>query len=123
MNKYKLIYGSLGLLSALGILGIYTENKLFLCFFAFLIHFKYLFVDIDEMLENYTNESAAFSFFAGNFVFVIISLYRFFILNYELYDSFTFALILSWIITILVYTILIVSYELKENLGMRNDCK
>lgn len=61
MNKYKLIYGSLGLLSALGILGAYTENKLFYVF-AFLIHFKYLFIDIDEMLEDYTNKSAAFSF-------------------------------------------------------------
>ena len=73
MNKFKVIYGSLGLLTALGILGIYTENNLFLCFFAFLIHFKYLFVDIDEMLENYTNKSATFSFFAGNLVFAIIS--------------------------------------------------
>lgn len=121
MNKYKLIYGSLGLLSALGILGIYTENKLFLCFFAFLIHFKYLFVDIDEMLEDYTNKSAAFSFFAGNFVFTIISLYRFFVLNHDLYESSIFALLFSWSISIFVYTILIIIYEFKEKIGMRND--
>lgn len=121
MNKYKLIYGSLGLLSALGILGIYTENKLFLCFFAFLIHFKYLFIDIDEMLEDYTNKSAAFSFFAGNLVFVIISLYKFFVLNYGLYEYSIFALILAWTISIFVYTILIIIYEFREKLGMRND--
>ena len=73
------------------------------------------------MLENYTNKSATFSFFAGNLVFAIISVYRFFVLNYGLYKSFIFALILAWTMSIFVYTILIIIYEFREKLGMRND--
>lgn len=121
MNKNKLVYGSLGLLSLLGILGIVTEHKIYLSFFAFAIHFQYLFLDTDEMMESYMNKSSSIAFYVNHLCFVLVSLFRILILREDLYETIIFSLTLSWIASILVYTALIVTYDIKERMGMKND--
>ncbi|MCZ0717455.1 DUF3796 domain-containing protein [Aerococcus kribbianus] len=121
MNKSKLMYGSLGLLSLLSLVGIFTDQKIFLCFFAFIIHFQYLFKETDEMMEAYMNKSAMISFYANSISFVLAMFISLFVLNHELYKSLIFSLALSWSISILVYTILILNYEIREKIGIKND--
>lgn len=121
MNKSKLIYGSLGLLSFLGLLGIFTDKKILLCFFAFLVHFQYLFVETDEMMEEYMNKSAAISFYINSLSFVIISVISIIILKFNISKALIFSLAISWSLSILVYTILVLNYEIKEKIGMKND--
>ena len=64
MKKQRL-YGMLGMLSLLGFVGIFTEERGFLGFFAFAVDFQYFFVKSDEMLEEQLTRSAALGFVAG----------------------------------------------------------
>lgn len=121
MNKLKLAYGSIGLLSILSLLGIFTDKKIFLCFIAFIIHLQYFFKETDEMMEAYINKSAALSFYISNLSFVIVLFIGLIFLGYDLYKSLIFSLALSWSIAILVYTILIIDYETREKIGLKND--
>ena len=65
MKHRKYLYGSLGLLSLLGFIGIFTEERGFLAFFAFVVDFEYFFIKSDEMLEEYMNRSASRAFYCG----------------------------------------------------------
>ena len=49
--KKKNLYGYLGFLSLLGLIGIFTEERSFLAFFAFAVDFQYFFIPSVEMLE------------------------------------------------------------------------
>ena len=57
MKSKRYLYGLMGLLSLLGFIGIFTEVKSFLGFFAFAVDFEYFFIKSDEMLEEYMNKS------------------------------------------------------------------
>lgn len=52
MNLRRILYGMMGLLSLLGFIGIFTEEKYFLAFFAFIVDFEYFFIKSDEMVEE-----------------------------------------------------------------------
>ena len=45
-------YGLLGFLSLLGWIGVFTQERVFLLFFAFAVDFQYFFLPSDEMLEE-----------------------------------------------------------------------
>lgn len=65
MKSKRYLYGLMGLLSLLGFIGIFTEAKSFLGFFAFAVDFEYFFIKSDEMLEEYMNKSASRAFYCG----------------------------------------------------------
>ena len=65
MKSKRYLYGLMGLLSLLGFIGIFTEAKSFLAFFAFVVDFEYFFIKSDEMLEEYMNKSASRAFYCG----------------------------------------------------------
>ena len=52
MNRKKYLYGLTGLLSLLGFIGVFTGEKTFLAFFAFVVNFEYFFIKTDEMLDE-----------------------------------------------------------------------
>ena len=78
MKHRKYLYGSLGLLSLLGFIGIFTEERGFLAFFAFAVDFEYFFIKSDEMLEEYMNRSASRAFYCGMIATAIVVLISFF---------------------------------------------
>ncbi len=45
------LYGSMGFLSLLGLIGIFTEERGFLAFFAFAVDFEFFLLPADEMVE------------------------------------------------------------------------
>ena len=63
--KSKRWYGLIGLLSLLGFVGVFTQERYFLCFFAFAVDFQYFFLRPDEMQEGQIMRSASLGFFAG----------------------------------------------------------
>ena len=76
--KPNILYGSLGFVSMLGLIGLFSEHRGFLFFFAFAVDFEYFFLPADEMLETYVNRSAARGFFAGMLTCAAAALFRFF---------------------------------------------
>ena len=59
------LYGSMAFLSLLGLIGIFTEERGFLAFFAFAVDFEFFFLPSDEMVDSYMTRSAARAFSAG----------------------------------------------------------
>ena len=55
----------IGLLSLLGFVGIFTPERAFLGFFAFVVDLQYFFVRADEMEEGRIQRCAALGFFSG----------------------------------------------------------
>ena len=62
--KKQTLYGMLGFLSLLGLVGVFTEERSFLAFFAFAVDFQYFFLKSDEMLEEQLARSASRAFVA-----------------------------------------------------------
>ena len=60
--KRHYLYGLLGLLSLLGFVGVFTQERAFLAFFAFAVDFTHFFQRKDEMAVAYLNRSAALGF-------------------------------------------------------------
>ena len=54
-----------GLFVPAGLIGIFSEEKLFLTFFAFAVDFEYFFMRSDEMLEEYMNARQRGPFYWG----------------------------------------------------------
>ncbi len=65
MLSTRIKYALPGLVSLLGLIGIFTPERIFLCFFGFAAHFQYLFVPSDEMMEENMSRSAAWGFYCG----------------------------------------------------------
>ncbi len=63
--KRRALYGLLGLLSLLGFVGVFTQERVFLAFFAFAVDFSHFFQRKDEMVVDYMNRSAALGFYWG----------------------------------------------------------
>ena len=68
MKKKYYLEGMLGLLSLLGFVGVFTEERMFLAFFAFACNFQYFFIPADEMMTAYMNKSAARAFYGDMFL-------------------------------------------------------
>ena len=63
--KKQTLFGMLGFLSLLGFVGVFTEARGFLGFFAFAVDFQYFFSRPDEMQDGQIARSAALGFFSG----------------------------------------------------------
>ena len=65
MKLRRLLSGSVGFLSLLGFVGVFTDERLFLSFFAFAVEFEHFFSPSDEALDRQILISAAAGFFLG----------------------------------------------------------
>ena len=65
-------YGLLGFLSLLGWIGVFTQERVFLLFFAFAVDFQYFFLPSDEMLEESMARCAARGFLLGFGIAVMV---------------------------------------------------
>ena len=120
MNR-KYIYGLTGLLSLLGFIGIFTEERTFLAFFAFAVDFQYFFIKSDEMLEENVNKSAALAFFCGMGAVAAATLLRFFIQDTGAGPALAGGLALGWAVAVAVYALSSAYFGFRENWGLGND--
>ena len=121
MKYRRYLYGSMGLLSFLGFIGIFTEEKGFLAFFAFAIDFEYLFMKSDEMMEEYMNKSASRAFYCGMIMTAITALFSCFFQSQTGHEALAAGFATGWAVSVMVYAFSTAFYGLKESWGLRDD--
>ncbi len=113
----RIIYGSMGFLSLLGLIGVFTPEKSFLAFFAFAVDFQYFFAKTDEMFEQYMDKSAAMGFFAGMFVMAVTTLV--YLISSTAHLALMKGLAFGWAAAVIVHALSTVYYGMKENIGAK----
>lgn len=104
--------GFLGLLGLIGILGIITEHRSFLGFFGFLVYFRYFTVIPDELFKNNVRKAVMPAFFIG---IVIMSITIALTVIIKEKTILFLGLPINFIVSIVIFTILLTMYELKES--------
>lgn len=121
MKSTRCLYGLMGLLSLLGFIGIFTEEKSFLAFFAFVVDFEYFFIKSDEMLEEYMNKSASRAFYCGTISVALVSFICFFAGLKEEKEALITGLASGWAASVVIYALSTAYYGFKEKWGLEND--
>ena len=121
MKSKRYLYGLMGLLSLLGFIGIFTEAKSFLAFFAFAVDFEYYFIKSDEMLEEYMNKSASRAFYCGMISVALVSFVCFFAGLKEVKEALITGLAFGWAVSVVIYALSTAYYGFKEKWGLEND--
>lgn len=121
MQVRRYLYGMIGFLSLLGFIGVFSEERIFLAFFAFAVHFMYFFVKSDEMLEQYMNRSASRAFYCGMAVVAVVSLFCFFARHAAGGEALLTGFSAGWAVSIAVYALSAAYYGLKETWGLAHD--
>ena len=116
MKKQKL-YGMLGVLSLLGLVGIFTETRSFLAFFAFAVDFQYFFLPADEMTEARMARAGARAFVVGMLSMAAVTL-GMLTLGAASPDR---ALTAGWALSVVVFSLLCAWGELRESWGLGRD--
>lgn len=121
MKTRRYMYGSLGLLSLLGLIGVFTEAKSFLAFFAFVVDFEYLFMESDEMLEQVVNRSASRAFYLGMVSVALVALVCFFGGLSDERQALMTGLGAGWAVAVVVYALSTAYYGFRERWGLERD--
>lgn len=112
-------YGCIGFLSLLGLVGVFTPERIFLVFFAFGVNFQYFFHLSDEMAVEYMNRSAARAFFAGLLATTVVTLFA--LAGQEPSAAFATGMAIGWGASVFVYSVSIAYYSFKEQWGTSRD--
>lgn len=123
MKSRRYLYGLMGLLSLLGFIGIFTDNRSFLAFFAFVVDFEFFFIKTDEMLEEYMNKSASRAFYCGMVTTAVVALVCFFVNKYAENVALLYGFASGWGVSVAVHGFSIGYYKFKESWGLEHDKK
>lgn len=115
MNHKRYLYGSLGFLSLLGFIGVFTDQRYFLGFFAFAVDFEYFFAAGDEMLDEWMNRAAARAFYCGMLAVAAATLVSFFMLGKAGDEALMRGFAIGWMVSVLVHSGMSGYYGLQEN--------
>ena len=119
--KKQYLYGSLGFLSLLGLVGVFTQARSFLAFFAFAVDFQYFFLKSDEMLEAQLARSAARAFAAGMLVMAATVLGTLALGRLDPNRALLAGCAAGWAASVAVYALTAAWYGFRENWGMERD--
>lgn len=98
-------YGLLGFLSLLGWIGVFTQERVFLLFFAFAVDFQYFFLPSDEMLEESMAAAVLLGMAAGLPVETALAK----------------GCVLGFGIAVMVYELSFAYYGFRESRGLEDD--
>ena len=118
MISRRILYGLIGLLSLLGFIGIFTEQKTFLAFFAFAVDFEYFFIRSDEMMDEYMNRSAALAFYLGMTATALVSLVCFFAGLTDEKEALLTGFTAGFAVSAAVYAVSVAYYGFRERWGL-----
>lgn len=121
MKTKRYFYGLTGLLSLIGFIGVFTEERSFLLFFAFAVDFEYFFKESDEMLDAYMTTSASRAFYIGMFVTAMVTLSAVLFFGETGKEALVTGFSKGWAVSIILYTVSTAYYSLKEKLVAKND--
>lgn len=114
--------GMLGLLSLLGFVGIFTEHRSFLAFFAFAVDFQYFLTASDEMMREYMSRSAARAFYWNMLTTGAIALGAM-LLGASAGKSLLYGILIGWAVAVIVQALSVSYYRFKESWGLEHDPK
>ena len=114
------LYGMTGFLSLLGFVGIFTEERDFLAFFAFAVDFQYFFLPVDEMLERQLMRSAALGFFAGMLLTAGWTLWRL-LQGEHAENALLSGFAVGWTAAVIVHALASAWYGFRESWGAADD--
>ena len=123
MKSKRYMYGLMGLLSVLGFIGIFTEERTFLAFFAFIADFEYFFIKTDEMVEEYMNRSASRAFYCGMVTTAIVALVWFFVNGNAGNVALLYGFASGWGVSVAVHGFSVGYYKFRESWGLEHDKK
>lgn len=121
MKSRRYLYGFMGLLSLLGFIGVFSEEKVFLTFFAFVVDFEYFFIKSDEMLEEYMNKSASRAFYFGMITTAVVTLISFFVKSQAGNEALLTGFSSGWAVSVIVHALSTTYYGAKEKWGLEHD--
>lgn len=110
---FKNKYGWLGLLALLGFIGVLSEERWFLCFFFWILDFRYFFVIQDEAFDNMMRKAASNAFFIGLFICVTGTLINFIFEGVD--KALKVGCTWGFVSSIVVFTLLLFYYEQAED--------
>ena len=116
--KRHYLYGLLGLLSLLGFVGVFTQERAFLAFFAFAVDFQYFFLKSDEMLEEQLARSASRAFVAGMLVMAAAVLGTLMLGGFDPSRALLTGCAAGWAAAVVVYALTAAWYGFRENWGL-----
>ena len=120
MKKQKL-YGMLGVLSLLGLVGVFTETRSFLAFFAFAVDFQYFFLPADEMTEARMARAGARAFVVGMLSMAAVTLGMLTLGAASPDRALTAGCTAGWALSVVVFSLLCAWGELRESWGLGRD--
>ena len=118
--KKQYLYGATGVLSLLGFIGLFTDDRIFLAFFAFAVDFQYFFLPSDEMVDAYMSRSAALGFYAGMLVTAGGTLYGFF-RGLPAEDALLRGFAAGWAAAVIVHAFSTVLFRFREGWSAIHD--
>ena len=121
MKTERRLHGLMGLLSLLGFIGVFTGEKSFLAFFAFIVHFEYFFIKSDEMLDEYMNRAASRAFYCGMITTAVVALVCFFISKHAGNVALLYGFASGWGVSVAVHGFSIGYYKFREGWGLEHD--
>ena len=121
MKFRRNLCGLTGLLSLIGFIGVFTEDRGFLAFFAFAVNFEYFFMKSDEMLEECMDKSASLVFYCAMIATAICTLISFFISGQDGHIALLTGTTLGWAVAVFVHSVSTVCYRFKESWVIGND--
>ena len=104
--------GFLGLLSVLGLTGIFTDNKACVGFFGFLYFFRYFFLELNKNFETNLFKAAGIAFFINTVISVTT------VVLWLLIDKvilFPFGLGIGMAVSFIAFTVILEVHERKKN--------
>lgn len=113
--------GLMGILSLLGFIGVFTEERTFLAFFAFAMDFEYFFIKTDEMSEKYLNRSASRAFYCGMIATAVVALICFFAERHAGSAALTHGVGVGFGVSIAVHDLSVAYYAFKESWWLEHD--
>ena len=116
--KKQTLYGMLGFLSLLGLVGVFTEDRSFLAFYAFAVDFQYFFLKSDEMLAEQLARSASRAFVAGMLVMAAAVLGTLALGGFDPSRALLTGCAVGWAASVAVYALTAAWYGFRENWGL-----
>ena len=118
--KKQYLYGSLGLLSLLGFIGVFTEERSFLAFFAFAVDLQYFFLPSDEMAEMQLTRAAALGFVVGMLAMAAVTLGTF-LLGGTPGQAMAAGCAAGWAVSVAMFALMTALHGFRESWGLDRD--
>jgi len=113
------LYGLIGLLSLLGIVGLYTEEKYLLFFFFAVVDFKFLFKKPDEMQIEQLKKAGALACYCAMVAFPISMVISLFLFRFEFLNAWILSNAILIGILFGVQSIAMIYFSYAESRGAR----